>query len=249
MSSGVSPGILDEVGRWIHTALPIAHNALIDVLVNTGKHEAGLAFSAPPVRPHFRQRVNRPVAAFRAEDRRPERSREFGERIARPQPPYWRWHDVGGVVADESGTTRTFKEPFERFLCQRITLISPANVRVSPNEPTLLNSIRPGRGERFSWIAWPTEISRSIVTLEPVEFIRPVRAYVCDEGRVSEITSMLVYRKGVPRLLDECRRTHVVMKSKSALYTGDRQGVPSDCAHGVVHAEVRDLNTARPSNE
>ena len=230
-------------------ALPIAHDALVDVLIDAGKHEAWLAFSAPPVGPYLRQRVERPVAAFRSQDRRPERSRKFGERIAWPQPPYWRWHYLGDVVANESGTTRTLEEPFERFLRQRITLISPANVRVSPNEPTLLNAIGPGRGERFSWIAGPAQISRSIVTFKPIEFVRPVRAYIRDKGRVPEITSMLVYRQCVPTLLDERRRTHVVMKSQSALHTGDREGVPSDSAHGVVHAEIRDLNTARPSNE
>ena len=68
-------------------ALPIAHDALVDVLIDAGKHEAWLAFSAPPVGPHLRQRVKRPVAAFRSQDRSPERSRKFGERIVREAGP------------------------------------------------------------------------------------------------------------------------------------------------------------------
>ena len=112
------------------------------------EREPGLVLALSAVCSHLGHRIDRAIRALRAQDRRPERRRELGERIARAEPPDGGWDDLRDLIAQQAGAAGPFEEPLQWRLRERIALVAAADIRVRADEPALLDSVGPRRRER-----------------------------------------------------------------------------------------------------
>src|SRR4030095_11559971 len=140
--------VLDDVRGRIGSSFPVAHRALVDVLVDVGEYETRLVLPPACIGAYLRDGIDRSIASLGAKHRRPERGCEFGVRVSRAETPDGRWDHLGDVIADEARPTGAIEQPFERRLRERIALVAPADVRVSANEPALFDSVGPRCGHR-----------------------------------------------------------------------------------------------------
>src|SRR4030095_6589610 len=116
--------VLDDVGGRIGSSFPVAHRALVDVLVDVGEYETRLVLTPACIGAYFRDGIDRSIASLGAKQRRPDRGCDSGVRAPRAEPPDGRGDHLGDVIADEARATCAIEQPFERRLRERIDLVA-----------------------------------------------------------------------------------------------------------------------------